>query len=251
MHGIIKLPRRTEYRGAFFCKAAVFSTIDIVGKAPSVNGGLTTPAVRLGNGSAIHGGRFAMIAKVCGKCGQLKFIYEFHKNPKTKDGYYGACKSCCAKYQKKYRRRNHEKLAEDKRKYREENRDSVRTHKKQYLDSHREKESLRAIIWQKLFPEKVNEKNRVRRFRARANGGCVSKKQWQELCQLFEYRCAKCGEKRKLEMDHIVPVAKGGGGGITNVQPLCRSCNASKNDTTRDYRPAHIRKWAEESATWK
>lgn len=186
-----------------------------------------------------------MFGKVCKKCGKFKFVFEFHKNPKTRDGYYGACKSCCANYQKSYRQRNHETLSESKRDYREENRESVQAKKKAYCETHREKESLRSVLWQKLNPKKVQEKSKLRRFRSRANGGAVSKEQWQELCRMFGDRCACCGERRKLEMDHIVPVVNGGGGDVNNVQPLCRSCNASKNSTTHDYRPAHIKKWAE------
>ena len=60
--------------------------------------------------------------------------------------------------------------------------------------------------------------------------------------------CAKCGHKKKLEMDHIVPVVRGGTGDISNLQPLCRSCNASKHDETIDYRTEEIKSWLLENA---
>ena len=50
------------------------------------------------------------------------------------------------------------------------------------------------------------------------------------------YRCAKCGaspssdHKVVLEVDHIVPVARGGGNAISNLQTLCQSCNQGKKD---------------------
>lgn len=50
------------------------------------------------------------------------------------------------------------------------------------------------------------------------------------------YRCAKCGaspsidHKVELEVDHIIPVAKGGGNSLENLQTLCRNCNQGKKD---------------------
>jgi hypothetical protein len=43
-------------------------------------------------------------------------------------------------------------------------------------------------------------------------------------------RCKKCGSIRNLTLDHIIPVSKGGGDTIENLQVLCRSCNSKKND---------------------
>ena len=48
----------------------------------------------------------------------------------------------------------------------------------------------------------------------------------------FNYRCVQCGATNKdcmLEIDHIIPLNKGGGNGIENLQVLCSSCNRSKN----------------------
>lgn len=42
------------------------------------------------------------------------------------------------------------------------------------------------------------------------------------------YRCRWCGAADQLEVDHVVPFARGGVTHITNAQTLCRSCNASK-----------------------
>lgn len=46
-----------------------FLQLNIVGKAPSMSG-LTSSAVRLGNGSPTRGGRFAMTTKLCKICGR-------------------------------------------------------------------------------------------------------------------------------------------------------------------------------------
>lgn len=50
------------------------------------------------------------------------------------------------------------------------------------------------------------------------------------------YRCVKCGanpssnHEIELEVDHIFPVAKGGGNSLENLQVLCRECNQGKKD---------------------
>ena len=42
-------------------------------------------------------------------------------------------------------------------------------------------------------------------------------------------RCRKCSRAIKLEMDHIVPVSKGGKTEESNLQTLCRRCNRTKS----------------------
>jgi HNH endonuclease len=41
-------------------------------------------------------------------------------------------------------------------------------------------------------------------------------------------RCRKCRRATNLEMDHIVPVSKGGKTEESNLQVLCRRCNRAK-----------------------
>jgi 5-methylcytosine-specific restriction endonuclease McrA len=41
-------------------------------------------------------------------------------------------------------------------------------------------------------------------------------------------RCNYCGSKHKLELDHIIPLSRGGSHRLSNLQILCRSCNAKK-----------------------
>jgi 5-methylcytosine-specific restriction endonuclease McrA len=43
-------------------------------------------------------------------------------------------------------------------------------------------------------------------------------------------KCEYCGSKENLEIDHIIPVARGGGNTINNLQILCRACNKKKAD---------------------
>ena len=42
--------------------------------------------------------------------------------------------------------------------------------------------------------------------------------------------CVRCGAKKELHFDHIIPVAKGGGNVESNIQILCQPCNLRKAD---------------------
>lgn len=42
-------------------------------------------------------------------------------------------------------------------------------------------------------------------------------------------RCVQCGSQARLEFDHIIPIALGGGNTGRNIQILCETCNRSKS----------------------
>jgi hypothetical protein len=49
--------------------------------------------------------------------------------------------------------------------------------------------------------------------------------------EVFErdgFECVKCGSRRMLRADHIVPESKGGKATLGNLQTLCMPCNSSK-----------------------
>jgi DNA-binding CsgD family transcriptional regulator len=69
-----------------------------------------------------------------------------------------------------------------------------------------------------------------------APGRGITPQEWEDILIKYNYECLKCGSKEKVQMDHIVPISKGGAHDISNVQPLCKKCNVQKMTKTMDYR---------------
>ena len=51
------------------------------------------------------------------------------------------------------------------------------------------------------------------------------------------HKCVYCGSENDLEIDHIVPLARGGENELGNLQTLCKPCNTIKNDSME---PSHV-----------
>ena len=73
----------------------------------------------------------------------------------------------------------------------------------------------------------------------RKSVGTHSFEDWNSLKIKYGNSCLSCrkGESEvALTQDHIIPLSKGGTDYISNIQPLCRSCNSRKMVSIIDYR---------------
>lgn len=101
---------------------------------------------------------------------------------------------------------------------------------------------------QKIFAQRFRlskpiSKGAERRKRIKDNGGYYTKSEWENLKKKYDYRCLKCGRQEpeiRLQADHITPVIRGGQSWISNIQPLCSTCNCDKATKIIDYRVAKI-----------
>lgn len=67
----------------------------------------------------------------------------------------------------------------------------------------------------------------------RALGSFHTYGEWELLKAQYNWTCPACRRQEpdiKLTEDHVVPLSKGGGDNIENIQPLCASCNCKKHD---------------------
>lgn len=65
----------------------------------------------------------------------------------------------------------------------------------------------------------------------RVERGKVSNKMRFSIYERDGYRCRRCGVSQRyalLEIDHIIPIAKGGKSTYQNLQTLCHRCNTEK-----------------------
>lgn len=84
--------------------------------------------------------------------------------------------------------------------------------------------------WRKANPDKVNAKNQARRARKKGAEGRYTAADWAAILLEHGHKCARCGAGGKLTVDHVIPLVQGGSNWPSNLQPLCLSCNCSKQD---------------------
>lgn len=212
--------------------------------------------------------------KKCTKCGQTKLIIEFNRNKRYSDGYYTWCKACMLISNKKsherhadeIRAREHRRYIDNKQEINRRNNAWCREHwhndpeyrerkNRQKRETVQRNPAFKARIneWKKKYnksryasdPEfaeahrhSVRLSHSKRRATIHGNGdkSTINRKEWKALCAKYDNRCLACGQKKRLEIDHIIPISKGGHNSIDNVQPLCRSCNSKKYVREIDYR---------------
>jgi len=71
------------------------------------------------------------------------------------------------------------------------------------------------------------------RRRAReVRGGSFTAAEWNALVQAYRGLCAYCGAAGAVQVDHRIPLSRGGTNTIDNILPACRRCNCRKASMT-------------------
>ena len=204
--------------------------------------------------------------KKCPKCGETKPVCEFSKNRNSTDRLQYMCKACNKAYNATYHAehkaekaayraahsdeitareaayylenkerivarctaynsKNKEKVAARKALWDTKNRERIAARRVARREANPEKVAASQAAWQKANPEKCAA-NRQRRRTRQANNP-VEDFDVMEIWERDNHTCVYCGAPGEA-IDHIVPVAEGGGWARDNLCVTCRSCNTSK-----------------------
>src|SRR5579864_4801310 len=103
-----------------------------------------------------------------------------------------------------------------------------------------QRSELIALCDQKIKEYEEERGKLIWQHRARDSREVPGSLRYQILSKA-KFRCELCGisaEEKALDVDHIVPVNKGGKTVIENLQALCYTCNSQKRDLDdTDFRP--------------
>ena len=56
--------------------------------------------------------------------------------------------------------------------------------------------------------------------------------EWADVLKVSGFQCVYCGIVGPIEMDHVIPLTRGGGNVKANVAPACARCNSVKSNRT-------------------
>ena len=213
------------------------------------------------------------VFKKCKSCGKIKHINKFKKNKACKFGVENKCKECYKIYNKKYRNDNKEDILKRERKYkkthkedisnynkkiqeegyykdyyhnnkekyekyRNDNKEKFKDYHRNYYNNNKEKINQTNKEWRECNPEKVLNYNIKRREKEDYQGNGINEKQWFEMMEFFDWKCAYSGEyiggdnkDRKRTIDHIVALNNNGEHDVWNCIPMYANYNYSKGDS--------------------
>ena len=181
--------------------------------------------------------------KQCRKCkGYIRY-----KNKENR------CVTCARGKYKKHYDSNSEEIIKKTRVYQDNNRDETKERSANYYSRNKEKISnrkkkrrntdegrARNQKYRDENPEIIKAQRHRRKARQANSEGSFTASEWKQLLKDTGKKCLRCRKKfgilRKPTADHVKPISKGGSSYITNIQPLCFSCNSSKGAKEIDYR---------------
>lgn len=126
-----------------------------------------------------------------------------------------------------------ENIEESRRKRRESDarrREKINATQRAYYAKNPERWREYEREWKAANPDTVNARNQRRRALKAALPADLTREDIAALRIAQKGKCAWCGDKAKLTLDHIVPVSKRGPHTRANTQMLCQPCNSRKSN---------------------
>jgi 5-methylcytosine-specific restriction endonuclease McrA len=167
------------------------------------------------------------IYKECRSCHTSVRLEDFIKDSRNKDGHGSWCKDCKNKKNVEWAKANPKTVAKISKKWREANLDKVAKLKAEYRSNPKNKkaELEQKRIWASNNKDKIRLYSSNRRANKRNSDKALVTD--TDFSNLYLQPCAYCGAKAE-QIDHIIPLARGGRHAIGNLAPSCTKCNQSK-----------------------
>ncbi len=189
----------------------------------------------------------------CKECLRWLEFAEFNKRHLSPDGLTRRCKAClkvsqaaldqevAQLWRKNYREENAEKISAYRKVYNEENKEQNKERWRLYREANVEKRRKYNRQWyaengkeyDRAWRQKNPEAIRVSRLKRRAAGN-VSKEEVAQMVVDQDEKCAYCQKELcgEWEVDHMLPVARGGTSNWSNLAVTCMNCNRRKSAKT-------------------
>ncbi len=197
--------------------------------------------------------------KKCTKCGEEKELTEFSKKKSQDDGLQRHCKKCCAvyaakhrakpgnklkakKYNEEYREKNADELEKKRVKYYAKNAEAKKEYRKRYYLENKDRELARQAQWVRDNREKINGLGSAYRARKFGADGASTCDQIKSRFDYYGNKCIYCGSTDSLQIEHRIPLYRGGTNWPANLAPACKSCNCKKGTKTEKEYKAEIEK---------
>ena len=133
--------------------------------------------------------------KICNKCGKLLVANTMNFN-KKKSGKYGVrpeCKKCKSKLDKQYYEDNKEQIKERRKQYNKQYREDNKEYYKQYYEDNKEQIKERKKQYYEENSYIFFNANNKRRQREENQGSGITKEQWFDMMEFFDWKCAYSG----------------------------------------------------------
>ena len=136
---------------------------------------------------------------------------------------------------------NREKIKERRKTWYRDNREYALQRERRRYQGNKERHLARCRRWAEQNAERVAEYQRIyqcgRRATLRQNsGGSIRKIKLADILAKTNGKCGICREPitSDYEIDHIIPVSKGGRHELSNLQAAHRPCNRRKHNSLPD-----------------
>ncbi len=179
------------------------------------------------------------ILKKCRLCNLLKPTIMYHKRALSKDGLKTECKECAKKAGIIYKKNNAEKVKNSKRDSYLKNKEKNDINRFKDIEKIRDKNRTSQKKWReknKILSTSNLKKIYKERMEVKKIG--INRKKEKDWIKKQTKICFYCNRNlgNRFDVDHYIPISKGGAHEIENLRICCSKCNKVKgNKMPKDF----------------